>query len=84
MVRYTIVFLSSKRFTLNGVLLLLSIALRRLEPAPSAPTTKDDSSTHSVSGSLLLLLLVVVAVALIVLVVLPVLLLLPDCCWKVS
>jgi hypothetical protein len=87
MVRYTIVFLSSKRFTLIGVLLLLSIALRRLEPAPSAPITNEDSSTHSLGVLLLgasLLLLLLLAVALMSLVVLPVLLLLPACCWKVS
>jgi hypothetical protein len=72
--------------TLKGVLLLASMALRRLDPAPSAPMTKDDSSVHSngVAGVLLLLLLLLaVAAALMVLVVLAVLLL-DCCCWKVS
>jgi hypothetical protein len=47
MVRYTMVLLSGKRLTPKALLLLASIALRRLDFAPSAPMTNNDSSTHS-------------------------------------
>jgi hypothetical protein len=55
MVRYTMVFLSSKRVSFKGLLrlrLLFSIAVRKLDPAPSAPMTKEETS--NISGTLFL------------------------------
>lgn len=48
-VRYTIVLLSSKRLTLKPEVLSAAavMAVHRVERAPSAPMTNDDSSTHS-------------------------------------
>ena len=63
------VFLSGKRLTPKGVLLLVSIALRRLDFAPSAPITKDDSSTHSCGGGAAAVVLLVLLLVLLLLVV---------------